>query len=158
MKRKFVNGIIVVLFIIIIFSTVTYFSSQKDIAKWEADTVQMAKKEAQMDKVTQFYVFTKDKTYYTVQGEDESGSEIYFTYSPDTKEKRIGVVSEMVNKENAIALTRNDLPDVTVENANIGVENDGYVWEVSFRDSNGALGYHYIDASDAQWYETINNL
>lgn len=50
------------------------------------------------------------------------------------------------------------MPDVNVRTANLGIENDTFVWEVSFTDADGRLGYHYINATTGEWYETINDL
>ncbi|MCI7240142.1 cell wall elongation regulator TseB-like domain-containing protein [Aerococcus suis] len=158
MTRKIINIIIAILFIYILGTSALYFTTQKDVAHWEAETTKMAKNEANLKNVRRFYVFTTDKTYYTVEGNNKNNEKIYFTYSPDTKKKTQTKADKLVNHENALSLARHNLPDATVKEANIGLEDGEYVWEVSFRDKNGALGYHYIDASDAQWYETINNL
>ncbi|MCZ0717648.1 DUF5590 domain-containing protein [Aerococcus kribbianus] len=158
MKHKVINTLIFILFAYILSTGAVYFSSQKDIAQWEADTLALAENKAGLRQANNFYVFTKNKTYYTVSGENDEGQAIYFTYSPDDDQTYTANVDELVNEDNALALTRNDLGNVQVKTANIGIENGEYVWEVSFRDENGYLGYHYIDASDAQWYETINNL
>ena len=70
----------------------------------------------------------------------------------------MGFVDEMVNEDNAFSLTRYEMPDVNVRTANLGIENDTFVWEVSFTDADGRLGYHYINATTGEWYETINDL
>lgn len=157
MKRKLFSTLIAVMVIYLVGSTYVYANSQQMVANAEAKTTQAAK-DAGLTNITDFYVFNKDETYYAVMGENSEGRQVYFAYQPDSDKQKMGFVDEMVNEDNAFSLTRYEMPDVNVRSANLGIENDTFVWEVSFTDADGRLGYHYINATTGEWYETINDL
>lgn len=157
MKRRLIHLLIILLGLYLIFSTRTYFRAQLPKVKAENEVTQVAKT-AGIDRIQKFYLYTKDDTWLTVLGKDKNGYEVYYTYQPQKKETHLGYVSEMVTEENALALTRQQLPDVTVKEARLGYGSDRFIWEVSFIDKQGNLGYHYINAENAVWLETINNL
>lgn len=157
MKRKLFSILIAVMAIYLVGTTYVYANSQQLVASAEAETKQEAK-EAGLTNISDFYVFNKDETYYALMGENSEGRQVYFAYQPESDYQKMGFVDEMVNEENAYSLTLYEMPDVEVRSANLGIENDTFVWEVSFRDENDRLGYHYINATTGQWYETINDL
>lgn len=157
MKRKLFSILIAVMVIYLVGSTYIYVNSQQMVASAEAETTKVAK-DVGLTNITDFYVFNKDETYYAVMGENSEGRQVYFAYQPDTEYQKMGFVDEMVNEDNAYSLTKYEMPDVNVRTANLGIENDTFVWEVSFTDADGRLGYHYINATTGEWYETINDL
>lgn len=158
MKRKLFSFFMAIMMIYLVATSYVYFTSQKPIAEAEAKTSRVAKDEAELSNISEFYTFTKDETYYSVIGENSEGRQVYFAYQPDTDYTKTGFVDEMVNEDNALSLTLYEMPDVEVRTANLGIENDTFVWEVSFTDADGNLGYHYINATNGEWYETINDL
>jgi uncharacterized protein YpmB len=157
MKRKLFSILIAVMAIYLVGTTYVYANSQQLVASAEAEAKQEAK-EAGLTNISNFYVFNKDETYYALMGENSEGRQVYFAYQPESDYQKMGFVDEMVNEENAYSLTLYEMPDVEVRSANLGIENDTFVWEVSFRDENDRLGYHYINATTGEWYETINDL
>lgn len=157
MKRKLFSILIAVMAVYLVGTTYVYANSQQLVASAEAETKQEAK-EAGLTNISDFYVFNKDETYYALMGENSEGRQVYFAYQPESDYQKMGFVDEMVNEENAYSLTLYEIPDVEVRSANLGIENDTFVWEVSFRDENDRLGYHYINATTGEWYETINDL
>ncbi|OYQ66210.1 DUF5590 domain-containing protein [Aerococcus sp. 1KP-2016] len=157
MKRKLFSILMAIMVIYLVGTSYVYFSSQQPVAEAESKTTKLAK-EAGITNIQTFYVFNKDETYYSVLGENAEGRQVYFTYQPDTDYTKSGFMDEMVNEENALALTLYEMPNVKVRNANLGIENDTFVWEVSFTDEEGNLGYHYINATTGEWYETVNDL
>lgn len=157
MKRKLFSILIAIMVIYLVGSTYVYANSQQMIAAEEVQTTKLAE-DAGLHNITDFYVFNKDETYYSVKGENSDGREVYFSYQKDTDNTKSGFVDEMVNEENAYSLTLYEMPNVEVRTANLGVANDTFVWEVSFTDEEGNLGYHYINATNGEWYETINDL
>ncbi|AMB93438.1 cell wall elongation regulator TseB-like domain-containing protein [Aerococcus sanguinicola] len=157
MKKRFLYILIAILTLYIVLTNNVYFSSQKPLIDAE-DAVSQVAQDHKLSDIKDFYLFTKDETWYSVRAENEEGREVYLTYQPDSQTVHTGFVDEMVTEENAIALTQNELPEVEVKEARLGFDEKFFVWEVSFVDKDGNLGYHYINATNGTWYETINNL
>lgn len=139
-------------------TTSTYFKSQEPIVQGENMVVDKAKGQVDLQSIEDFHLYTKDKTFYSIEATNSEGRPIYFSYEPESDFTKLGYADEMVNEEDALALTRNELPDVEVQEARLGIENEIFIWEVSYFSEDGTLGYHYINAVTGQWYETINNL
>ncbi|KAA9300935.1 MULTISPECIES: DUF5590 domain-containing protein [Aerococcus] len=157
MRKKLLYILIAFLTLYILLTNNVYFSSQKPLIDAEDEVSQVAQ-DHELSAIKDFYLFTKDETWYSVRAENKDGREVYLTYQPDSKTVHKGFVDEMVTEENAIALTHNELPEVEVKEARLGFDDNFFVWEVSFVDKEGNLGYHYINATNGTWYETINNL
>lgn len=158
MKNKIFNSVLVILCVLVVSGWSVYFASQGWLSRAETETEAVAEQTAKVMSIDKFYAFNKNKTIYSIIGTTASGDKIYFAYDPETKNTYTGVASELVDERNALAITRNDLPNVVVKEARLGIDNDIFVWEVSFIDENGNLGYHYINATNGLWYETLNNL
>lgn len=157
MRGRWARLLLLLLIGYVCFTSFTYLSSQVPLVKAENQVVKVARKE-NLKHIKDFYLFTKDETWLTVRAENAEGREVYFTYQPDKKISHQGFVDEMVTEENALALTRYEKPEVQVKEARLGYEDKYFVWEVSFIDEDGQLGYHYINAYNAVWYETIERL
>lgn len=158
MSKKVFFGFVAILLGYIFISGNTYFKSQQPIVQAENEAYEKAKSEIDINGVEDFYMFTKEKTYYSIVSTNQEGRLIYFSYEPGTDYFKTGYGDEMVNETDALAIARYNLPEVEVKEARLGIEEDQFVWEVSFYAEDGSLGYHYIDATTGQWYETINNL
>ena len=61
MTRKIINIIIAILFIYILGTSALYFTTQKDVAHWEAETTKMAKNEANLKNIN--FATTYEKIY-----------------------------------------------------------------------------------------------
>lgn len=159
MNKKIFYGFMLILVVYIYVAGSTYFKSQLPII--QAENAVMAKAEAELDlqKYEKLYLFTKgETTYYSIVAINQENRPVYFSYDPESEYTKFGYGDEMVNEIDALALARYNLPNVEVKEARLGIEDDQFVWEVSFYAEDGSLGYHYIDATTGQWYETINNL
>lgn len=158
MSKKVFYSFVAILIGYIFISGNTYFRSQQPIVRAEKKVYEKAKSEIDINGVEEFYMFTKDKTYYSIVSTNKEGRLVYCSYDPKTDYFKSGYGDEMVNETDALAITRYNLPEAEVKEARLGVDEEQFVWEVSFYAEDGSLGYHYIDATTGQWYETINNL
>ena len=158
MTRRLANAFLVCLIIINFGLFTIFFNSQKPIIQEEKQLMTMAREDIGLKNMGKFYVLNKDHTTYTIQGENDQGELIYYAYQPDTNKKITGKVNELVNEQEAKSLTLNNVSTQEVKEARIGIEDDQLVWEVSFINQDGHLGYHYINAASGHWYETIDKL
>ncbi|MDO4670799.1 MAG: DUF5590 domain-containing protein [Aerococcus sp.] len=158
MSKKLFNFLLGIVAVIMIAMWGVYLSSQSLPAHAQAETFAQAKAKAGIRQVDQFYILNKKETTYTIIGPNKDHQQMLFAYDPKTKQTKSVKANGMVTEQNALAITKHDLPKVKVGEARLGVDNDQFVWEVSFTDEKGQLGYHYLKATSGEWYETINNL
>ncbi|AMB99720.1 hypothetical protein AWM75_06855 [Aerococcus urinaehominis] len=158
MKRKLTWAAIIILMVYIVATSHIFFSSQTSLVRAEQEAIAVAKNEAKLARLDEFYLYTKEQPYYTLIGANDQGELIYFAYLPQEKSSKQAKADQFITEDDAMAIAQNDLGQVKLLTARLGLENERFIWEVSFEDEQGQLGYHYIRADNGQWYETINNL
>ncbi|MDO4681029.1 MAG: hypothetical protein Q4A55_07275 [Aerococcus sp.] len=158
MSKRLFNFLLGAVILINIAIWSVYLNSQSFTAHAQAETLVKAEQESGVMWVDHFYILNKKSTSYTIVGPDKNKEEVFFSYDPETKKTKTTKAKGMVTEKNALSITQHDLPKAKVGEARLGVDNDQFVWEVSFTDEKGHLGYHYLKATNGEWYETINNL
>ena len=112
----------------------------------------------EFSKVTKFYLYNTDASYYTVMGEDKDGNAIYAIIPEEGGDVTVLQQSAVVNEQEARSITLQDKPDVEVLEARLGLLNGEPVWEVNYRMSNQRIGYYYISAKNGKWIKDIENI
>ena len=84
--NRWLLGIVAFLLIIIVAATMIFIRSNRPMQQAKREAVQMAEKYADLKTVDQFYWFNRDKTYFTVTGESNSGEAI-IVIVPESGEK-----------------------------------------------------------------------
>ena len=112
----------------------------------------------EFSKVTKFYLFNTDKSYYTIMGEDKDGNAIYAITPEEGGDVTILQQSAVVNEQEARSITLQDKPEVEVLEARLGLLKGEPVWEVNYRMSNQRIGYYYISAKNGKWIKDIENI
>lgn len=158
MKHKLANGCLLILGLIIFGMLTIFINSQKEVNKIEKQVTTLAREEVGLKGVDKLYIFNRDQSSYTVKGKNKDGETIYFAYQPETDEKLTEKEDKLVNEYEALSLTLNALGNVKVKEARLGIDNKQWVWEVSLYNEDGDLGYHYINAVNGHWVETVKNL
>lgn len=158
MNKKVFNVLLGIVAVITLAIWGVYLSSQSLPAHAQAETFAKAKATAGVKSIDDFYILNKQDTTYALIGHDKNHKPVFFAYNPQTKQTKTTSAEGMVSEKNALAITQHDLPKAKVGEARLGLDREAFVWEVSFTDEKGHLGYHYLKATNGEWYETINHL
>lgn len=118
----------------------------------------MAKKYAHVNQPNGFYVYNREKTYYTVTGKNQHGRQV-LVMIPE-KGGNISVINQSkgINSQQAINKVKaNDQPRRILRIAP-GYFNNKVVWEVTYVNKKGALCYDLINFKTGQFVQQIDNL
>lgn len=158
MKKRFVYILLGIVIVLNIGIWGIYIQSQSFPAKAQSKAQAVAEKQYSLDQLEKFYMFNRSQTTYTILGKKTDGTEIYVVYQPETKASQEIPAKQVISEDQALAIASYDLPNATVREATLGMDGEQLSWEVSFKDKDGQIGYHYLNATDGMWYETVNDL
>ena len=79
-------SLIVALLLIILFSAIFYIRASRPMRQAKEEAIQLAKEHVDIQRVDQFYWFTREETYFSLVGETEAGKNVVVII-PKTGEK-----------------------------------------------------------------------
>ena len=158
MKKGILITSAIVLSVILVCSITLLLISQDPIKKAEKETVAIAKESAGLVKATDFYWYNRDKTYFSVSGLNESDEEIMVIVAKDGGATMVLNQDEFITEQQAKALTREDKGEVDILEARIGLDGETPIWEISYKQENGRLGYYVLTAKSGKWVSDIENI
>ena len=158
MKKGILITSAIVMSVILVCSITLLLISQDPIKKAEKETIAIAKESAGLVKATDFYWYNRDKTYFSVSGVNESDEEIMVIVAKDGGATTVLNQDEFITKQQAKALTREDKGAVDILEARIGLDGETPIWEISYKQENGRLGYYVLTAKSGKWVSDIENI
>lgn len=145
MKRNIVMGLIVVLFVLIVSSYSILFYSQQPMDQAEIEVSQIAKENADIQKVENFYWYNgSNDTYFTVAGYTSENEYLYVVVKQDGGDMTVLNAEEVVTESEAKAILKSIKEPAKVLEARLGIEDNEPFWEVAYKDSNGQLEYVWL--------------
>lgn len=106
----------------------------------------------------EFYWYNDSETFFAVVGKTEEETELVVLINQDNGETTSIPVEETITKQQAIQRTREARQPAKILEARIGMDNNTPIWEVSYRNENGRLGYYILNLKDGEWLKTIDNI
>ncbi|WP_051923384.1 cell wall elongation regulator TseB-like domain-containing protein [Carnobacterium viridans] len=158
MKKGILITSAIVMSVILVCSITLLLISQDPIKKAEKETIAIAKESAGLVKATDFYWYNRDKTYFSVSGVNESDEEIMVIVAKDGGATTVLNQDEFITEQQAKALTREDKGAVDILEARIGLDGETPIWEISYKQENGRLGYYVLTAKSGKWVSDIENI
>ncbi|WP_041556259.1 cell wall elongation regulator TseB-like domain-containing protein [Carnobacterium sp. 17-4] len=158
MKKGIIITSAIVMSVILVCSITLLLISQDPIKKAEKETIAIAKESAGLVKATDFYWYNRDKTYFSVSGLNESDEEIMVIVAKDGGATTVLNQDEFITEQQAKALTREDKGAVDILEARIGLDGETPIWEISYKQENGRLGYYVLTAKSGKWVSDIENI
>jgi len=135
-----------------------FYLSQSERLQAKDLAVEIAAQKVQFTKITDFYWFNTEETYYSLAGITTEGQQLYAIVSPDKKEVTILQQDAVINEQEARSITKQAKHTDEILEARLGMIKDEPVWEVNYRTSNKRIGYYYISAKNGQWIKDIENI
>ena len=140
-------SLIVALLSIILFSAIFYIRASRPMRQAKEEAIQLAKEHVDIQRVDQFYWFTREETYFSLVGETEAGKNVVVII-PKTGEKLL-IFDEKdgLTQEQTRAVVQELTPQERIKKITLGMFNDQVVWEVMTK-GNDELHYYLIDFKD----------
>lgn len=156
--KKFFIGLAVFLVMIILGSILLYRRSIGIYNESQEQSYAYALEETPIVEPTEFYWYNGNETYFTVIGKSEQEETLVALINQGTGEVTTLPAEGLLSKQEAVQLTREARnPDKILE-ARIGMHNDEPIWEVSYRNEKGRLGYYVLSLETGEWIRTIDNI
>lgn len=158
--KKTLMGLAVFFTVIIIMAIYFFTTTTKPYYQDRNQTIKIAEAEAGLVEDFDFYAFHgKDESYYTVTGLDEEEEAIAVMVRESDGAIEIFDFNQLVSRQEAIQLVQEDLAIDQVLQARMGMTGgEQPIWEISFENNDGTIGYYYVSLLDGHWVRTIDNL
>lgn len=156
--KKILTYSLIVMSLVIIGASFLLNKSLSPLKQAKAETVKIAETKADLTEPEDFYWYNGNNTYFTVTGKNSESEEIIVIVKQDGGSTEIFNKKDVFPKSKAIAQVRElDKPAHILE-ARIGIHNDLAIWEISFRQENGKIGYTMLSLTSGEWVRTIKNI
>mgnify|MGYP000906751595 CR=1 FL=1 len=135
-----------------------YMSALEPVKTAEERAVSIAKEEADITTVEEFYVYYGEEAYAIVQGKDKNGTR-WIVWVPDKK-------GNVITRKASSGITKQEAIDKLLEEKNpneiisvkLGMENKRPLWEIHYGANGNSLNYFYVDFKTGEWLKKIENL
>lgn len=124
----------------------------------EAATIELAERRADLAKADDFYWYNDVETYFTITGTDTEGTPIVVIVQQDGGAIEVFEEEEIISKQEAIQVAYDEEEPVKILEARIGIKDEEPVWEVSYRQETGHVGYVYVSLTSGEWLQTTKNI
>lgn len=156
--KKFLTSVLFIILLLIFGVTIVLTRSLSPYNQAKAETAQLASQKANLSTAEDFYWFNGNETYFTITGLNSEGTPIVVIIQQDGGEMKIFNEEDTISKERAIQLTvQRETPHKVLE-ARIGQYNQSPIWEVSFEQENGSIGYASFSLTSGEWIRTVKNI
>lgn len=163
-KQNHINGIkifrrvILTILAVILVLWISFAIANHPRSQAQHEAYAMAKKYAHVNNPNGFYVYNREKTYYTVTGKNRHGQQV-LVMIPE-KGGNISVIkqSKGITSQQALSTVRNKENPRRILRSAPGYFNSKVVWEVTYINKKGALCYDLINFKTGQFVQQIDNL
>lgn len=156
--KKFLIALLIGMLLLILGATTLVTRSLAPFNQAEAETIELAQNKADLVTADEFYWFNGDETYFTVTGKNSEGTPIVVIVKQEGGSIQTFNQEDIISEREAIIETNNREQPERILEARIGIYKDQPVWEVSFRQENGRIGYTVLSLHSGQWIRTIKNI
>lgn len=157
MKKIFI-GLAVFLIMLIAGTIVLYRRSVAPYNNSKNQAFEYAMTHSEIITPEEFYWYNDSETFFAVVGKTEEETELVVLINQDNGETTSIPAEETITKQQAIQRTREARQPEKILEARIGMDNNTPIWEVSYRNENGRLGYYILNLEDGEWLKTIDNI
>lgn len=152
------RDLLILIILILLVGWSIYAVGNHPRAEAERQATTIAKRYAHLKKPTDFYIYNREHTYYTVAGKNQKGQNILVIVPQKNDSVRIVKQSTGLTEQQVIAKVKNGEHPKRVLKAVPGVFNDKVVWEVTYLNQKGNLCYDLINFKTGSYVQQINNL
>ncbi|MBM7705544.1 uncharacterized protein YpmB [Chryseomicrobium aureum] len=160
MKMKWIVATVLLIGVVIISGlgilyTVAKKPEQNEFAKYE----ELVKSQGLLSTVSEVYAYNSVTSYVTVIGKSSEGQDVAYIIDKAENQTAYEVnLSDGISAEEAEQRTRAEGNVEKIMSIKLGHEEIGPVWEVTYLNTNDALGYTYLDFKSGDWWKRISNL
>lgn len=148
--------ITILILILVMWSSLAIANHPKRAAQRQA--TQIARRYGHLTSTNNFYIFNREKTYYTVAGKNNHGQQTLVVVPQSGGDVHVVKQSKGITATDAINKVKSDKHPRKVMKAAPGFFNDHLVWEVTYVNKRGSMCYDLINFKNGNYVQQIDNL
>ncbi|WP_392424780.1 DUF5590 domain-containing protein [Dolosigranulum pigrum] len=158
--KKLLIGINFVLTAIIIFMILMFNNAAGPYYHAKVEATNFARKHANLVEQEDFYWYSDSEgSYLTVTGQNGDQASIIVLIRQSDGAIMVLDQAETVSQEAITAQMIEDIAPAQILNYRMGIiEQNIPIWEVTYKKSNGSLGYYIASLENGAWLRTIDGL
>jgi len=158
--KKLLIGINFVLTAIIIFMILMFNNAASPYYHAKVEATNFARKHANLVEQEDFYWYSDSEgSYLTVTGQNGDQASIIVLIRQSDGAIMVLDQAETVSQEAITAQMIEDIAPAQILNYRMGIiEQNIPIWEVTYKKSNGSLGYYIASLETGAWLRTIDGL
>lgn len=158
--KKLLIGINFVLTAIIIFMILMFNNAAGPYYHAKVEATNFARKHANLVEQEDFYWYSDSEgSYLTVTGQNDDQASIIVLIRQSDGAIMVLDQAETVSQEAITAQMIEDIAPAQILNYRMGIiEQNIPIWEVTYKKSNGSLGYYIASLETGAWLRTIDGL
>ena len=157
-SKRMIRDLLILIILIFLVGWSIYAVGNHPKAEAERQATTIAKRYANLKTRTDFYIYNRENTYYTVAGKNNKGQRILVIVPQKNGSVRVVKQSTGLTEQQALAQVKSNEHPKRVLKAVPGIFNDKVVWEVTYINSKGNLCYDLINFKTGSYVQQINNL
>lgn len=157
-SKRMIRDLLILIILIFLVGWSIYAVGNHPKAEAERQATTIAKRYANLKTRTDFYIYNRENTYYTVAGKNNNGQRILVIVPQKNGSVRVVKQSTGLTEQQALAQVKSNEHPKRVLKAVPGIFNDKVVWEVTYLNSKGNLCYDLINFKTGSYVQQINNL
>ncbi len=141
------------------FVTGAYIKAMQPKHKAEDLAFEIAKAEAGLKAMDEFYLYHGKESYSVVVGTTSSRQK-QIVWIPDNDRDRI-VIENVANgktKEEILSIVQQNIDSEKIISVKLGMENSVPLWEVTYKDRSGRYNYDYYDFKTGEWLKYYRSI
>ncbi|WP_235032852.1 cell wall elongation regulator TseB-like domain-containing protein [Enterococcus sp. CSURQ0835] len=139
-------------------ATMMFIKASRPMTQARAEAVKIAKKQAHLKTVDEFYWFNRGKSYFTVTGKNVDDKPIVVIIPKTGDKLRLLSQKDGLTEADVRQLIAERQPQEKIEKLALGIYQKQTVWEVTTKNKNGELNYYLLAFSNGKKVKTIKNL
>ena len=157
-SKRMIRDLLILIILIFLVGWSIYAVGNHPKAEAERQATTIAKRYANLKTRTDFYIYNRENTYYTIAGKNNKGQRILVIVPQKNGSVRVVKQSTGLTEQQALAQVKSNEHPKRVLKAVPGIFNDKVVWEVTYLNSKGNLCYDLVNFKTGSYVQQINNL
>lgn len=161
-KKHRLEWILLIVTLVLVFVIIgiisLFYRSSRPLAQAKEEATTMARKYTDLQTVDDFYRFTREKTYFSLLGEDKKGTKIAVIMPKEGETIKVLNQKDGISESQALQTAAQAYPKERVIKADLGLFEDQPVWEVTSESADGGVNFVLLSYSDGKEVKKISNI
>lgn len=157
-SRRVVRNLLLIILLVFLLGWSIYAFGNHPRRAADRQALQIARKYANLKSQSAFYIYNREKTYYTVAGKNQANQSILVIIPQKGGSVRVVKQASGITRNQALTKVWNSEKPRKVLKVAPGIFNNKTVWEVTYLNHQGKLCYDLLNFKSGQLVQQINNL